>query len=1270
MRLRSWRALGTLALCSAVGASTLAATPALAADPVGWNNVKITEVRSSGGPDFVEIQNTGSTSVDVSGWKVVDNDPTHTPAVFASSKTLAAGEYLSFETESPALTGGFGLGTADSATIFTADGTTVDTQAWTSHRTPSWSLCYGAFATVQTATPGAANACPAPDGPPSDIKISEVRSNGGPDFVEIQNTGPKPVDISGWKVVDNDPTHTPAVFATNRVLGAGQYFSFETETPALTGGFGLGSADSATIFTAAGVQVDTYAWTSHRIPSYIRCGTDFVASTAATPGTANTCPSTPTEPAWKSVKINEVESNGDKVADWVELVNNGTAAVDISGWKIVDGDAGHAATPVVVPASTSLAAGGHYAIYTEVAQSPGFGLGAADSATLYLADGTTQVDTYAWTAHAATTYGRCPDGTGDFTTTTTSTRGTSNACSPIRINEVESKDPDGGHDWVELVNVSAAPVSVAGWTLKDNGDADAFTIPADTTVPGNGHLALDTFAFGLGGTDSARLFDGSTLIDSYSWTTEATTTYGRCKDGLGDFTTTVSGTKGTTNACPGLDTQPWDGSQTVRTADVADTWGADLSGLAFDPKNPDVLWGAQNKRGTLWKLKRDGQSWVPADGWTTGKDPKYTDGTGAPDTEGITVGPDGFLYAASERDNSASGVSRMSILRYDPSSTATSLTATHEWDVTAAINQAAGTTATPIGANLGLEGVTFVPDSFLTKNGFRDQTRNKVYDPADYANHGSGLYVVAVEETGHLYAFALDRSGTASSLVADIASGLPKLADVTFDPERQRLWAVADDTVDGQTSLLKLSAGAFVLGEAYDRPAGMANLNNEGFAIAARSQCVDGSKEVVWSDDGNTDKHSLRTGTLKCTPPAAQTVSFSSTAPTAPVVGQTYTPAATGADSGNPVVVTASGECTLLAGVVVFTHPGTCTVKAAQAASDGYVAGEATQVLTVAKAATSTAVSIQPASLTARVTVKSPGAGTPTGAVTFLVDGTSVGSADVSAGVATLEHTIPAGAQRTVEARYAGSDDYVSSTDRGSRQDPRITASLSGTRSSSGWYSSPVTVTFTCDTGSAPLTADCPAPVTLDQSGPDQVVKKTITATDGGEAGVTRADLDIDLDAPSVKITGIKADTLYVTTVLKPQCVGTDELSGVDSCTLSSSSSATRTTVTATATDRAGNTATTSVVYRTLAYKVSGAPYSLGKFTVRAGQAYHVAATVKSTQGTVSAPYLAGSAKYPKAFSDGRVRVRVPATARPGQTWKIRVVSGGQATILSLRITR
>ncbi len=697
--------------------------------------------------------------------------------------------------------------------------------------------------------PHSASADPAP-GSPTDIKINEVSSQGVPnDYVELINTGSSPVDINGWTLEDS--AALPAVVANApTILEPGAYLTLVKDTHF---SFGLGSADLVKL-KAGTTLVDEYSWTSHLDPSFGRCpdgSGDLVLNTTQTQGSENDCQVDP--PTSPKVKINEIESNGDKVADWVELVNTGTTAADISGWKILDNDPSHVATPVVVPAGTSIPAGGHYAIYTEIAQSPGFGLGGNDSVTLFLADGATAVDTHAWTAHAATTFGRCPDGSGEFALTTTSTRGLANACSPVRINEIESSGGAPG-DWVELVNISDSPVDLAGWTFKDSAEP-GYTIPSGT-IAAHDYFVIDesAFGFGLGGADSARLFDNNgNLAESYSWTVHATSTYGRCKDALGDFTTTVSPTKGTANTCPGLNTDVWPGDQVVHTSDLTDTFVQDLSGLTFDPSDAGVLWAAQNKKGTLFKLVRDGANWVPAAGWP--KDPKYTNGSGAPDTEGIAVGPDGTVYLASERNNEASGVSRSSILSYDPASPG--LTATHEWDVTSLIPAN--------GANLGLEGVAWIPDSYLTGNGFVDQNTGQAYDPADYPQHGTGVFAVAVEDSGDLHLFALPSDGGAATKLATIDSGFPHLADVNFDPERQRLWAVTDDTHDGKSSQLKVTSGVFVVDTAFDRPAGMPNLNNEGLAIAPQSTCVDGKKEVVWSDDGDTDGHSLRSGTINCT---------------------------------------------------------------------------------------------------------------------------------------------------------------------------------------------------------------------------------------------------------------------------------------------------------------------------------------------------------------------------------------------------------------------
>ncbi|MFL6159763.1 MAG: lamin tail domain-containing protein, partial [Marmoricola sp.] len=784
-------------------------------------------------------------------------------------------------------------------------------------------------------------------GASEDVKINEVESSGGTpvDWIELVNTGSAGVPIGGWQLKDNDDTHVFTIPA-GTVIAPGAYLTFDVD---VAGGFGLGSADSARLYDGT-TLVDSYSWTAHAATTYGRCpnGTGTFATTrTSTKGAANDCVTAPVVP---NVKINEVESNGDAVGDWVELKNIGSTDADVSGWKILDNDPAHVANPEVVPAGTVIQPGGYYALYTEFTPAPGFGLGTADSVTVLLPDGTTQVDTYSWTAHAAATYGRCPDGTGAFATTTTPTRGLANVCSPVRINEVESNgDPVG--DWVELKNIGGTDVNIGGWVFKDNVDADVYTIPAGTVVPANGYKVLDVadFVFGLGGADSARLYDGSgSLVDAYTWTAHATQTYGRCKDGLGDFVDTTAPTKGAANACPGLESSPWPGGQQVTTADSTDTFVQDLSGLVFDPANPDVLWGAQNKKGTLFKLVRDANdSWVPAAGWP--RDPKFLGGAGSPDTEGITIGPDGYVYLTSERDNDASGVSRNTILRYDPNSSAgATISPTSEWDLNDFLPV--------VGANLGLEGVTFVPDGYLTANGFRDQATGSAYKPSTYPLHGSGLFFVAFENNGAVYAFALDSDGHTAHKVATISSGFAALADIDFDPELGRVRAVTDDTVDGRTSLLKVNAaGDFVVDKVYDRPAGMPNLNNEGLAVAPRSRCVNGLKEVLWSDDGDTDGHSIRRGTISCTvPDVAQDVTITSTAPVAPVVGQTYPVTTTGGGSGNPVVVSIDpltlGSCSLTGSLVHFEHPGPCTINARQAAAPGFLAGSATQSVTVGKA--------------------------------------------------------------------------------------------------------------------------------------------------------------------------------------------------------------------------------------------------------------------------------------------------------------------------------
>jgi len=570
-----------------------------------------------------------------------------------------------------------------------------------------------------------------------------------------------------------------------------------------------------------------------------------------------------------AIRINEVESNGGTPGDWIELYNPTNAAVSIAGWALKDNDDSRT---FQFPAGTSIPAGG-YMVAEEAAF--GYGLGAADSARLYNQFGA-RVDVYGWESHASTTYGRCPNGTGAFVTMSSVTKGAVNDCRPqVKINEVESNGGTPG-DWIELYNAGTTTVNLSGFIVKDIDDSRTTTLPAGTTIAPGGFYVIEEslMGFGLGAGDAARIFDpNGALLDSYTWTAHAAITYGRCPDGTGDFASTTASTKGAANQCAGSPppTSPWPGSDDVRAVDGTSVFGGNLSGLVYEGAaggQPAVLWAARNGPGALYRLIFSGGIWTPdpANGWTAGKLLRYTDSTGDADAEGVTIAGTGSaagVYVAAERNNGASGVSRNSVLRFDPSQAGTILRATHEWNLTADLPV--------VGANAGVEAISWIPDSMLVANGFFDESKGRAYAPSDYADHGTGLFFVGVEANGTIYAYALNHATSGFTRVATIATGFPGVMGMEYDRATGYLWATCDDGCNNTTSILEIDVavgsstrGRFLAPRRYARPSSMPNLNNEGFAFAPNAECVGGRKPVFWADDSETGGRALRQASIPC----------------------------------------------------------------------------------------------------------------------------------------------------------------------------------------------------------------------------------------------------------------------------------------------------------------------------------------------------------------------------------------------------------------------
>ncbi|TQJ30085.1 lamin tail domain-containing protein [Microbacterium sp. SLBN-146] len=934
-----------LAALAVVVGPALVATPALAAEAPA---IVVNEVETAA--DWIELTNAGDAPVDISGFVVKDNDDTHA-AVVPAGTVLAAGGFYTVDTNVGEA--GFGLGRADTARVYAADGTSLlDTYSWTEHPAPSYGRCpdgTGEFVTTIAASKNAPNVCTIAA---SDVvRINEIESsNGTPgDWVELVNTATVPVDAAGLRVLDNDDTHVFTV-ASGTMIDAGGYLVIDEAQL----GFGLGGADSVRLTDAGGGAVDAYSWTSHAATTYGRCPDGvgaFAVTESSTKGAANVC-SPPAEAG--SIVINEVESNGDDT-DWVELVNIGAEPVDLSGYRFRDNDATR--VPYVLPAGSVVAPGAFFVIDQATGSNPvgfDFGLGNADEVRLSLPDGVTLVAEYAWTVHAAVTYGRCPDGTAEFATTTVSTKGAPNNCGlPIVINEIESQ-PASGEDWVELVNIGSTTVDLGGLVVRDDNDSRGYVIPAGTTLAAGEYLLIDTLGFGLGGADTVRLFaaDGATLIDAYAWTEHATYTYGRCPDPKGAFAQTLGATPGTQNLCEGVVfSEPWPGSPDVRVLDAEATFSGDLSGLEYEPSGSaafGTLWAVQNGDGLLYKLAADDDGgWAPVtrDGWGAGKTLRYPDGTGIVDAEGVTVvGGDssGGVYVSTERNNAAGSISRPSVLRYDVTAAGAEIAASHEW------NLAADFPGLP--ANGGLEGITWVPDTFLVDGGFVDETTGLAYRPADYPGHGDGLFFIGVEGTASVYAYALMEDG-GFERIATSPTTFALVADVTFDADLGALWVVCDESCDGRIALYEIDeSGAFSASRVFERPVGMANIANEGFAVADDAVCADGRKPTFYADDNDTDGFSLRQGSLPCEasggpgePTPTPTPTLPSTGGPSPVAEELLTDANRGSIQA-PATANAGQTISVLVGeqyagdtVYVWLYSTPVSLGAHVVAQNGYI---------------------------------------------------------------------------------------------------------------------------------------------------------------------------------------------------------------------------------------------------------------------------------------------------------------------------------------------
>jgi hypothetical protein len=422
-------------------------------------------------------------------------------------------------------------------------------------------------------------------------------------------------------------------------------------------------------------------------------------------------------------------------------------------------------------------------------------------------------------------------------------------------------------------------------------------------------------------------------------------------------------------------------------------------------------------------------------------------------------------------------------------------------------------------------------------------------------------------------------------------------------------------------------------------------------------------------------------------------------APTAPVVGQPVTFTATvtsgsspvtggtvqwlvdGTDVGSPAAVGPAGTATF--GPIADLGAGPHTIEADFVSLGTYQASTQQINIAVGKAATTTTAAVTSARLSATVTAVAPGAGTPTGTVTFEVNGKTVGTAGLTpSGTATLAHAT-SGAE-TVSAAYGGDDNFTGSSGSTATKNPVISATVSSKypKTKYGWYRSPVTITFNCVAGSAPLTGPCPGAVTLRRNGAAQSVTRTIHGTDGGIATVVVSPVSIDQTKPVVKVTGAKNGATYEAPgPAGLKCTATDSLSGLAApCKLTVKRTEAKVSWTATATSKAGVTTTVTGRFRLTDFYVARVPRVHGRYVVRVGKTYTVVAyligATKAPRYVDAAP--AGVKPHPVGAAMTKIgahlwaiRASITTTMdRKYEYWTLGVLSGGHLHIILITLRR
>lgn len=221
------------------------------------------------------------------------------------------------------------------------------------------------------------------------------------EWIELYNNSPVTWDIGGWKIKDNNGAGASFTIPANETIAPGTFYTIAADSTGFNNLYGYDAdiygaipalnndGDALILEDGNGMVVDFVAWeggASAGVPDGWGSTSLPSASTGNSVVRSDETTDTDTYSDWTTASNNgdpQTQGGGsikvvfsevfydtpgtDSVEEWIELYNNSSQTVDISGWKITDNN-GSGAT-YTIPQGKSIPAGGYYTI---AANSTGF----------------------------------------------------------------------------------------------------------------------------------------------------------------------------------------------------------------------------------------------------------------------------------------------------------------------------------------------------------------------------------------------------------------------------------------------------------------------------------------------------------------------------------------------------------------------------------------------------------------------------------------------------------------------------------------------------------------------------------------------------------------------------------------------------------------------------------------------------------------------------------------------------------------------------------